>query len=228
MIIWRGFFQRHEFFPGACADPEETASVREKRCRDAFLLVDPTFFCAKRHIFVRLIRIGHIMQRGVHKEKSFEELFRKNYSRAFYYALDWVGDEETAKDVVSDCFGEMWRQYERLSPMDLEPYLFRMVKNRCLNILKHRAVEENYRGEAQLRVALVEEETDWHEELLEKVEEAVEALNPQTRRVLDLCYFQGKKYAEAAEVLGISANTVHKHISKAMAFLREALFNKKH
>ena len=50
----------------------------------------------------------------------------------------------------------------------------------------------------------------------------------KTRRVLDLCYFQGKKYAEAAEVLGISANTVHKHISKAMAFLREVLFNKKY
>lgn len=42
------------------------------------------------------------------EEKAFEELFRKNYSRAFYYALDWVGDEETAKDVVGDCFGEIW------------------------------------------------------------------------------------------------------------------------
>ena len=132
------------------------------------------------------------------EEKAFEELFRKNYSRAFYYALDWVGDEETAKDVV------------------------------CLNVLKHQAVEAGYRDEAMLKMELIEEEGDWHEEMLEKVEAAVEALNPQTRRVLDLCYFQGKKYVEAAEELGISANTVHKHISKAMAYLRESLFNKKY
>ncbi len=162
------------------------------------------------------------------EEKAFEELFRKNYSRAFYYALDWVGDEETAKDVVGDCFGEIWRQYERLAGMELEAYLFRMVKNRCLNVLKHQAVEAGYRDEAMLKMELIEEEGDWHEEMLEKVEAAVEALNPQTRRVLDLCYFQGKKYVEAAEELGISANTVHKHISKAMAFLRESLFNKKY
>ena len=82
--------------------------------------------------------------------------------------------------------------------------------------------------EAMLKMELIEEDGDWHEEMLEKVDEAIKALNPQTRRVLDLCYFQGKKYAEAAEVLGISANTVHKHISKAMAFLREVLFNKKY
>lgn len=182
-------------------------------------MLKKTYLCA-------MLSKRHTIQ--VNKEKAFEELFRKNYSRAFYYALDWVGDEETAKDVAGDCFGEMWKQYDRLAGMELEPYLFRMVKNRCLNVLKHRAVEAGYRDEAMLKMELIEEDGDWHEEMLEKVDEAIDALNPQTRRVLELCYFQGKKYAEAAEVLGISANTVHKHISKAMAFLREVLFNKKY
>ncbi len=165
------------------------------------------------------------MRQVTEKEKTVEELFKENYSRAFYYALDFVNDEEVAKDIVGDCFSEIWNQYNRLQYVDLKPYLFRMVRNRSLNVLKHRAVEADYRKEMALKMELIKEDNEQHEALLKKVTDTLNGLNPQTRRVIDLCYFQGKKYAEAGETLGISPNTVHKHISKAMSCLRKALFN---
>lgn len=52
--------------------------------------------------------------------RQFEELFKKNYSKLYYVALDWVEDEESAKDLVNDLFAELWKQYERLKDENVE------------------------------------------------------------------------------------------------------------
>ena len=48
----------------------------------------------------------------------------------------------------------------------------------------------------------------------------VEATNLEALR---LCYYEHKTYREVAEQLGISPDTVKKHISKALRTLREAM-----
>ena len=45
-------------------------------------------------------------------------------------------------------------------------------------------------------------------------------LTPPTDQILEMCYLRRMKYSEAAEALGISPNTVKKHISKALKILR--------
>ena len=44
-----------------------------------------------------------------------------------------------------------------------------------------------------------------------------------TSTILRLCYFEHLTYQQAADRLGISPNTVKKHISKALAILRERM-----
>ena len=68
--------------------------------------------------------------------RQFEELFKKNYSKLYYVALDWVENEESAKDLVNDLFAELWKQYERLQDENVEGYLFQSLRNRCINYLK--------------------------------------------------------------------------------------------
>ena len=80
-------------------------------------------------------------------EKEFEELFKKNYSKLFYYALDWVEDSEVAKDIVSELFGDTWRRYERLRNERIEAYLYRSVHNLCINYLRDKQVEMKYQQE---------------------------------------------------------------------------------
>ena len=69
--------------------------------------------------------------------RQFEELFKKNYSKLYYVALDWVEDEESAKDLVNDLFAELWKQYERLQDENVEGYLFQSLRNRCINYIEH-------------------------------------------------------------------------------------------
>ena len=58
------------------------------------------------------------------------------------------------------------------------------------------------------------------------VEEALDTLSPQRRKVYELCRLQGKSYKEAAAELNISTNTVKEHLTKGMAALRFFLRNR--
>ena len=51
---------------------------------------------------------------------------------------------------------------------------------------------------------------------IERIYQLIDTLTPQTRRVLDECYFKGLRQAEVAEELGISVSAVKKHIAQAM------------
>lgn len=62
-----------------------------------------------------------------------------------------------------------------------------------------------------------------HEALLQKAEDIAHRLPEPTCTVLRLCYYERLTYREAALRLGISPDTVKKHISKALRILREAM-----
>lgn len=55
-------------------------------------------------------------------ETEFEDLFKKNYSRLFYCALDWVEDSEVAKDIVSELFSEIRSQNPQLIASTMEQF----------------------------------------------------------------------------------------------------------
>ena len=63
------------------------------------------------------------------------------------------------------------------------------------------------------------------EEYLLKKEEIVERvlneLKPPTKEIFISCYVHYKEYREVAEKMGISVNTVKKHIVKALKIIRE-------
>lgn len=156
-------------------------------------------------------------------EKEFEELFKKNYSKLFYYALDWVEDSEVAKDIVSELFGDTWRRYERLRNEWIEAYLYRSVHNLCINYLRDKQVEMKYQQEViEKRENVIGGDVDTHEEQLQVIDEVMDSLGPQTRMIFEQCHFEGRKYQEVAEMLNISVSAVHKHMNKAFTMFRKA------
>lgn len=160
--------------------------------------------------------------------REFEELFRKNYSRLFFYALDWVEDEEAAKDIVSDTFGDVWADYGRLRGTNVAGYMVRMVKNRSINYIRHRQVTRNYRDRViKDKTAAFDDDLDTQEENLHVIDNVLKTLTPQTRVIFEECYFEGRTYREQAERMGISVSAVNKHMNKAFAAFRSALVKKR-
>ena len=155
---------------------------------------------------------------GSYREK-FERVYTENYLRLYYYALHIVNDEESAKDILNDVFVALWKNIETFQEENVNAYLMTSVRNRSVDFLRHHVLQHQY-SEEYLHTA-EQFYADYSDEKDKLVEEMMSQLSPPTDQILEMCYLKGMKYAEVAEALGISPNTVKKHIMKALKTLRE-------
>lgn len=157
------------------------------------------------------------------KYKEFEELFRANYSRLYFYAFNLINSQACAEDIVEDTFSYLWENYDTvvgdISPL---PLLYSLVRNKCIDHLRHCDVKNKYECHISLSPEQWEDNDDdeHHQERIAKVMSAINLLPPQTRKVFEACYLHGKKYKEIAEEMNITVNTVKTHLSRALSFIR--------
>ena len=48
------------------------------------------------------------------KEKNFEIFFKENYLPFYFFALQFVNDEEVSKDIVNDSFEFAWAKLDTI------------------------------------------------------------------------------------------------------------------
>lgn len=163
----------------------------------------------------------------------FEELFYIHYPRLKNFATYILGDEESAKDLVQDVFVHTWNQFDQLEDHEnLSPFLFTLLKNKCLNTLKHQAVKLKY----QYHQAFFESEELYHisfggagefiplhEELHLAIEELIKKMPPKCGQVFRLKWVEGKKHREIADLLSISMTMVDKHLAKGIDIAKKHL-----
>ena len=156
-------------------------------------------------------------------EERFRELFLAMHPKLIRYATTLMGDADEAKDMVSEVFGKAWENFSSLSD-EAKTWLYTTTRNECLNRLKHLQVEQSHIEAIILATQADVDNGYWeHEALLQKVEAIARSLPEPTCTVLRLCYWEKRTYREVAEQLGISPDTVKKHISKTLQMLREEM-----
>lgn len=173
-----------------------------------------------RELFIRLAF-------GENPQKGCELLFRRYHRALCSHAVRFVYSKETAEDLVSEVFCRFWRTkaYETVTS-SFRYYLFRSVRNEAYNYLRLEFQPLNDIETATGHETATGQRPDQiiqYEEILHRVEDLVEALPPQCRRVFLLSRFEGKKYAEIAAELGLSVKTVEVHIVKALGLVRQGL-----
>lgn len=77
-------------------------------------------------------------------ETVFEELFRRYWPRLYSYSLRFTKDDEAARDIIQDCFVKLWEKRHSLSSVSFRSLIFTMVRNACLNYVKHKVVVDRY------------------------------------------------------------------------------------
>lgn len=160
-------------------------------------------------------------------ESAFEMIFRSYYKSLCQYAYSFLSDKDEAEEVVQATFISVWEKRQTLGiETSFKSYLYRMVRNACLNVIKHEKVKQQH---ASYQVAFGEvsresvSQTILHAELESKIHEAMKALPEQCRLVFQLSRFEELKYSEIADQLQISIKTVENHMGKALKIMREQL-----
>jgi RNA polymerase sigma-70 factor (ECF subfamily) len=161
-------------------------------------------------------------------EKAFEILFHKYYGILCLFATKIIKDDVAAEEIVQDLFVKLWEKKEQLFiETSLKNYLFRSVKNLCLNTIQHNKTKIRY---AQMVLSEVEsnisEDSSFQEvDLFVKIEESINSLPEKRQEIFRLSRNDGLKYHEIAQKLNISIKTVETQMSLAIKTLRDKLKN---
>lgn len=157
---------------------------------------------------------------------AFRLAFEAHFARLAAYAYRYLRAVDAAEDVVQDVFANLWCLQGRLDDIDnLSAYLFRAVRNRSLNQLRRRRLEERHPAVASSMV----QGGEWPsaavelDELAGAVEVAIQALPTRTRQVFLLSRVEGMSYREIADTLGISVKTVETLMSRALRRVRDGI-----
>jgi len=160
-------------------------------------------------------------------ESAFEMIFKTYYQPLCRYAYSFLQDKEEAEEVVQSSFINVWEKRNSIAiETSLKSYLYRMVRNACLNVIKHDKIKQQHVAhELAVTEATYESVAQkvYATELESKITEAIKTLPEQCRIVFQLSRFEELKYQEIADQLQISVKTVENHMGKALRLMREQL-----
>ena len=160
---------------------------------------------------------------------AFAMLVRRHSVRFYRLAYRFTADAGAAEDIVQDAFLKLWEQPDLFQPAKgarFTTWFYRVLVNASLNWQKKRRFaplpEEDLLPDtgpnAEQMLAL---HRDQH-----MLESAIAALPERQRAALNLCFYEGLKNAEAADVLKIRVGALESLLMRAKATLRETLKKK--
>lgn len=165
------------------------------------------------------------IRRGDHQ--AFEALFKEYYFLLTRFAWRYVESKAIAEEIVQDVFTDIWDQRKSWEITgSLQSYLYTIVKNKCLDYLKHQKIEHKYDNQwMELKKNPTIDFTDEErEQLIRKaIKKAIANLPPRGRMTYQLHRYDGLTYEEIAEVMGVSVKTVESQMTRTLKKLRKSL-----
>ncbi|EPR67622.1 RNA polymerase ECF-type sigma factor [Cyclobacterium qasimii M12-11B] len=161
-------------------------------------------------------------------ERAFSEFFDHYHTRLINLALLYLPRYDLAEDIVSEVLLKLLQKRESLLAIkNFDGYLFKMVKNKSLNLLKSKELLNNIPID-DINDYLIPESTDPEKTLInaslgEKLDSVIQKLPPKRRLVFKMIKDEHMSYREVADILGISERTVEVHLKLALENLRTAL-----
>ena len=153
---------------------------------------------------------------------AVKSLHDKYYYQLHLYGKKMCHNSSVLDEAVSDCFIKLWtRRNDLMISKSVKSYLFLMLRNGLIDVLR-RKDHPLYLEEGSVP-DLPDEEM--HDELnrYAKLYTTLERLPEQRRYILELAVFESLTYAQIAEKLHISVNTVKTQMGRAYRFIKEEL-----
>jgi RNA polymerase sigma-70 factor (ECF subfamily) len=155
---------------------------------------------------------------------GYDYLVSKHSRRALSIAWGIVRNAADAEDLVQDAFVRAYEKIGRFREGEpFGPWLYRIVTNLSLDVVRHRAKfpatpVEAHDERGELRAA----EAAWSD-TASRIDRAIESLPEMQRVVARLFIVEEFEHAEIAAMTGLAEGTVRSHLSHARKKLQEAL-----
>jgi len=156
---------------------------------------------------------------------AFYHLYERYSRRLYGFVLRYIKLESEAEEIVQEVFIKIWESRRKIDIYtSFESYLFTIAYNATISQFRKRASEKKYLEHLR-SIQQVENAPDLIDEiqfneLNERVHSLLNEITPRQREIFQLSREQGLTHDEISKKLDISTNTVKKHISNTIAFLK--------
>lgn len=154
-------------------------------------------------------------------EYAFTQVYKLYYKDIRSYCFQHTRAAELADELTSDVFLRLWEARANLDPdRELKPYLFTITKNVTFTWLKRTLSDQKMKLAFRGRYLSAQEEASQHVAItaamdLALLRKIMGRIPAKRRQTFELCKIDGFTYAEAANMLSVSKETIKEHMSLA-------------
>jgi RNA polymerase sigma-70 factor (ECF subfamily) len=160
---------------------------------------------------------------------AFRALFELAGGRTLALCLRLLRQREQAEEAVQDAFVRVWSHAAGFRSEAAHPigWVLAIARNRCLEILRRRGVDDapwdDSYVEALADEAPTPEQRAAHAQATRTLARCLHGLDPRDRVAVELAFYDGLSYTEAAERLERPVGTVKSQIRRSLLRLRRCL-----
>ncbi len=164
---------------------------------------------------------------AAHDAEAFQVLVNRYSQKVYACAWRLVSNKTDAEDMTQEVFFKVWRHAEKWSPdAKLSTWLYRILYNHYIDMCRRRKPMENEIPET------ASSEPSPEQRLLKEAEErevadAINSFPARQREALILCYHQGLKAKDAADILSVSVGALESLLFRARQTLKDRLLERK-
>ncbi|WP_044627640.1 RNA polymerase sigma-70 factor [Neotamlana nanhaiensis] len=164
-----------------------------------------------------------VVEENIIGKSDLRQIFDTYYEALVQYASRFLFPLSECEDLVQDVFvGLLEKENTFSDEVSLKVYLYKTVRNKCYNLIKHNKVKNKY---AENAVQSLEDDNLFlrqilEEEIVRQLYQAIECLPDRKKQIIALS-LKGLKNAEIAERLEIKLQTVKTLKSQSYKILRE-------
>jgi len=169
--------------------------------------------------------LANLLKKGDHA--AYTIIFDRFYGLLFIHSCKLLHNEDEAKDVVQELFEKLWMRRETISfEHSLSAYLYAAIRNRVINRISHKSVENKYINSLQEFIDRDNYFADYRireNEMRKMIEREISALPSKMKEIFELSRRDYLSHKQIAVKLQISEQTVRTHVKKALRILRPKL-----
>jgi len=171
--------------------------------------------------------------------QSFNRLAMKWQKKLFSFAFRYTGNEEEAKDVCQKALIKAYKNLKSLKKLEsFSSWIYQVTVNLCKDEMKkrktknHFSINEENDDTDNVQAELIANDISQIEnvekkDLSEIIRLAMSSLPEEQRVVIVMKEYQGLKFAEIAEILNCSINTIKSRMYYGLKNMKDLLLKSK-